>query len=105
MVDMGNIRDRISGYVFFTLLVLALLLGFAFLVDTIQSLIYVKNLNFEELLTLVVAEVPAAIILRYILGLSESKEDKQKDREELAKAIGEAVHQAFEEERKNRKAD
>jgi hypothetical protein len=92
MVDMGNIRDRISGYVFFTLLVLALLLGFAFLVDTIQSLIYVKNLNFEELLTLVVAEVPAAIILRYILGLSESKEDKQKDREELAKAIGEAVH-------------
>lgn len=94
----------IESYAFFTLLVLVLLLGFILIVNIIASRVIVQNLSYSEVESLVVAEVPAAILLRYIFGLTESEEKKRKDREELAKIIVLAMHQAFEEERNRKEA-
>jgi hypothetical protein len=106
MVDMVKLsRATIGDYFFFTIVVLLLLLVFISVVDVLARYVTIENLSYPEVVSLVVAEVPAAIILRYILGLGESEEKKAKDREELAKAIALAVHQAFEEERNRKEKD
>ncbi len=63
------------------------------MLDIISSYVTIYHVNPDEVGSLVVAEVPAAIILRYILGLNgrEDEGKKKKDREELAKTIAEAI--------------
>lgn len=95
----------LSSYLAFIFITVILLLFFLFILDIFSFHMLILNVNYTEVGSLVIAEVPAAIILRYLLGLTaQTEEEKKQERDELAKAIAIAVHQAFEEERKNKES-